>query len=278
LPKIDLIAEIGINHNGELDLALELISAAKEAGASSVKFQKRNPDVCVPETMKNSPRETPWGSMTYLDYKKRLEFGLEEYRAINRKAKEEGISWSASAWDEESLEFLDMFDLPYHKIASAMTLHPTLVDSIAKRQRPTLMSTGMISEEQLDDVVTKFVAINPDLTLLHCVSTYPASESSLNLRRIGYLAERYGLPVGYSGHEASVSPSVIAAAMGATVVERHFTLDRTMWGTDHAASLEPRGFRELAQVLGKIPLVSGVENPPQNPEELAVATRLRYWI
>ena len=278
MSKINLIAEIGINHNGNLDLALEMISAAKAAGASSVKFQKRNPHVCVPETMKNLPRETPWGSMTYLDYKIKLEFGLEEYKAIDRKAREEGISWSASAWDEESLGFLDNFDLPYHKIASAMTLHPTLVDSIARRQRPTLMSTGMISEEQLDHVVSKFLAVNPNLTLLHCVSTYPAEESSLNLRRIGYLASRYGLPVGYSGHEASVSPSIVAAAMGATLVERHFTLDRSMWGTDHAASLEPRGFRELAQVLRKIPVVLGVENPPQNPEELAVADRLRYWI
>jgi N-acetylneuraminate synthase len=272
-----IIAEAGINHNGNLETAKRLVAAAKAAGADSVKFQKRNPEVCVPSAMKESPRDTPWGSMTYLEYKHRLEFGMDEFVELDSYARELGIPWSASAWDFDSLSFLDHFELRYHKVASALNTHLSFVEEVARRGLPTLMSTGMIDLPTLDKSVEVFLRHNEKLTLLHCVSTYPAAESELNLRKMETLQARYGLPVGYSGHEPSVSPSVIAAVLGATVIERHFTLDRSSWGTDHAASLEPSGFANMVSMIRKIPLVLGDGQEHEIPGESAVAAKLRYW-
>lgn len=274
---VHLIAEIGINHNGDVGLAKALMSQAKAAGAHSVKSQKRQPEICVPKEMASLPRETPWGTITYLDYKKRLEFGREDYEEIDQFAREIAIPWSASAWDTESLEFLDSFDLPYHKIASAMNTNLDFVEAVARRGKPTIMSTGMTDFEGLDTIVRAFLKIHDDLTLLHCVSTYPAREQDLNLNVMLSLEARYGLPVGYSGHEASVSPSFIAAVLGAKVIERHFTLDRSSWGTDHAASLEPAGFAKLASMIEKIPVVMGDGVKRSVAGEAEVAARLRYW-
>lgn len=274
---VHLIAEIGINHNGDVGLAKALMSQAKAAGAHSVKFQKRQPEICVPKEMASLPRETPWGTITYLDYKKRLEFGREDYEEIDQFAREIAIPWSASAWDTESLEFLDSFDLPYHKIASAMNTNLDFVEAVARRGKPTIMSTGMTDFEGLDTIVRAFLKIHDDFTLLHCVSTYPAREQDLNLNVMLSLEARYGLPVGYSGHEASVSPSFTAAVLGAKVIERHFTLDRSSWGTDHAASLEPAGFAKLASMIEKIPVVRGDGVKRSVAGEAEVAARLRYW-
>lgn len=274
---IHLIAEIGINHNGNLALARELMREAKASGADSVKFQKRQPEVCVPAHMASQPRVTPWGEMSYLEYKKRLEFDHDGYLEIDAYSLEIGIPWSASAWDFESLEFLDFFNLPYHKIASAMNTNLEFVKAVASRQRPTYMSTGMINIQELDQAVEVFLSLNDQLTLLHCVSTYPANESDLNLKFILTLKERYGLPVGYSGHESSVSPSLVAAVLGAQVIERHFTLDRSSWGTDHAASLEPSGFSQLAGMVRKVPTILGDGVKASVPGEQAVADKLRYW-
>lgn len=274
---VHIIAEAGINHNGDLETAKSLILAAKQAGADSVKFQKRSPDICVPDSMKSVPRETPWGVMTYLDYKHRLEFGRTEYEELDSFANGIGITWSASAWDIPSLEFLDQFDLEYHKIPSALNTNLSFIAEVASRNLPTLMSVGMITMGELDKSIQVFTNRNSALTLLHCVSTYPAREEDLNLMKIETLRQRYGLPVGYSGHESTVSPSVVAAALGATVIERHFTLNRASWGTDHAASLEPRGFATLVSTVRKIPVVLGDGKWKEVPGEAEVAEKLRYW-
>ena len=274
---VQIIAEAGINHNGDIDVAKKLIAAAKASGADSVKFQKRDPDVCVPEFMKGLPRETPWGVMTYLEYKHRLEFGFDSYQAIDQFSREIGLPWSASAWDVGSLEFLDQFNLPYHKIPSALNTNLPFVAEVGRRGLPTFLSTGMITLELLDQAVETFLRHCSNLTLLHCVSTYPAAEEDLNLAMIGTLRERYGLAVGYSGHESSVSPSVIAAALGAEVIERHFTLNRSDWGTDHAASLEPTGFSSMVNMIRKIPVVMGDGIKREIAGENEVANKLRYW-
>lgn len=277
--SIHFIAEAGINHNGDLGLAKELIQVAKQAGADSVKFQKRNPHICVPEEQKSKSRETPWGEMSYLDYKLRIEFNREQYDEIDRFAREQGIPWSASPWDIESLEFLGAYDLPYIKIASALNTHKELLREVAKGSTAVVLSTGMASIEDLDDAVA-ILQSGPakGLTLLHTVSTYPANEEDLNLKFMWTLAERYGLPVGYSGHEASLTPSLVAAAYGASVIERHITLDRSMWGTDHSASLEPDGLSRLVSMCRKVPIVAGVKEKRQVSGEAEVAQKMRYWL
>ena len=272
-----LIGEIGVNHNGSLDTAFQLIEMAVENGCDLVKFQKRNPDVCVPESKKQEMRETPWGYITYLDYKKKIEFGKEEFDAIAAFCARLGVGWSASAWDLESQEFLTDYKLTFNKVASAMNTHALLLERIAKESRITFLSTGMAEIEDIDNCVEIFKKHSCPLVLLHTVSTYPASESELNLRNILMLQERYGLPVGYSGHESSVSPSIIAASIGAVVIERHVTLDRSMWGTDQSASLEPQGLHYLSSVLHKIPNVLGRSEKIYLESERKAAQNLRYW-
>lgn len=276
--EIFVIAEAGINHNGSLDLAKQLIDLAHETGCDAVKFQKRNPDVCVPENMKEVVRETPWGTMTYLEYKKRIEFGHQEYSEIDKHCKNVGISWSASAWDLDSLLFLDEFDLPFHKIASALSTNLEFVREVAHRRKRTYASVGMCSYEDIDNLVEIFAEAQCELILLHTISNYPAAESELNLRMIETLSKRYGVRVGYSGHEPSVTPSIVAGVMGAVAIERHITLDRTMWGTDHAASLEKPGLSQLVNALRKIPIVSGDGVKKEVPGESQMASKMRYWL
>lgn len=275
--NVFVIAEAGINHNGELSLAKQLIDMAKTAGCDAVKFQKREPEICVPDDMKNVPRETPWGLMSYLEYKKKIEFGVEEYDEIDRYCKSVGISWSASAWDIESLEFLDRYDLPFHKVASALATHREFLREVAKRGVLTYASTGMCTYEDIDELVSIFKEANCPVVLLHTVSNYPAEESLLNLRMINTLASRYGLPVGYSGHESSVSPSLTAVAIGAVAIERHITLDRAMWGTDHAASLEAAGLNNLVGAIRKVHMTLGDGVRREVPGEAAIAKKMRYW-
>lgn len=274
---VHFIAEAGINHNGDLSTAKSLMLMAKIAGADSVKFQKRDPDVCVPTKQKTEIRDTPWGQMTYLDYKKKIEFDFTGYSELDEYSQEIGIPWSASAWDFGSLEFLEKFDLPYHKVASALNTHLDFVRAVADTGKPVVISTGMASWSQIEAFVGVLRDRNTDFTVLHTVSTYPAKEEDLNLLFIKTLKDRLGVNVGYSGHEASVSPSLIAASLGAQVIERHVTLDRSMWGTDHAASLEPEGLTRLISMIRKVPIVLGNGVKKDIEGEKAMAAKMRYW-
>lgn len=278
MSEIFVIAEAGINHNGELDLAKKLIEMAHRAGCNAVKFQKRNPDICVPVSMKSKLRETPWGVMTYLDYKKKIEFGEHEYDQIDNFCKELGILWSASAWDLDSLNFLNKYDLPFNKIASAMSTNLDFVSAVANQGKLTYASVGMCNWKEIDQLVEVFKKSNSELILMHTVSNYPAENQDLNLKMIETLSKRYSYPVGYSGHEASISPSIVAAALGAVAIERHITISRSMWGTDHSASLEYAGISQLVGAIRKVPIVLGDGVKRVIPGEAEIAEKMRYWV
>ncbi len=274
---IFIIAEIGINHNGDIELAKKLIDAAAQAGCDAVKFQKRTPEICVPEKMKIIMRETPWGLITYLDYKKKIEFNENEYDLIENYCKQKGIAWSASAWDIESLRFLDKYNLPFNKVASALATHLEFLNEVAKRRILTYVSVGMCDYEDIDAIVKIFKSYSCPLVLMHTISTYPAQDKDLNLKMIQTISSKYNLPVGYSGHESSVSPSVVAASLGAVAIERHITLDRSMWGTDHSASLEPSGLNQLVGAIRKVPIVLGDGVKKVIEGEIEAAKKMRYW-
>ena len=252
-----IIAEIGINHNGSLDIAKRLIDIAAVAGCDAVKFQKRNPDVCVPEHQKHIMRDTPWGRMTYLQYKYRVEFGQAEYDEIDAYCRDKGIAWSASPWDMDSLKFLSQYDLPFIKMPSAMITNEDLMRGCARTGKKVIFSAGMSTLEETDQAVEWMRQEGAEFALLHCNSTYPAPIEDLNLKCIQTLRERYDCEVGYSGHEFRLGTTVASVYLGATILERHITLDRTMWGSDHLASVEPQGLiklvkgdRELETALG----------------------------
>jgi N-acetylneuraminate synthase len=272
-----LIGEIGINHNGDVGLAKKLILVSKESGCDFVKFQKRNPDVCVPSHKREELKETPWGLITYLEYKKKIEFGTREFLEIDNYCRELEIQWSASAWDLESQDFISDFDLAFNKIASAMNTNHSFVEKVAMEGKVTFLSTGMCDMDNVDKCVSIFEKHKCPLVLMHTVSTYPANDSDLNLAVIHTLRNRFKVPIGYSGHETSVTPSIIAAALGAVVVERHVTLDRTMWGTDQSASLESNGVRQLAIALKRIPTIVGKPDKKFIESEKKAAKNLRYW-
>lgn len=233
-----VIAEIGINHNGDLQIAKKLIDAANACGWNCVKFQKREPDIAVPEAQKSVMRDTPWGRITYLEYKKKVEFGRAEYDYIDAYCKEKPIAWTASPWDIPSLEFMLGYDVPFIKIASAGNTDRELLGMACASGKPLFVSTGMSTLEEVDALVD-FLEKHSDgnYILLHTNSAYPAPTDELNLRMIRTLKERYRCLVGYSGHEYDLEPTVVAATLGAKVIERHVTLDHDMWGTDHSASL-----------------------------------------
>jgi N-acetylneuraminate synthase len=237
-----VIAEIGINHNGDVEIAKRLIDVAVEAKCNAVKFQKRTVDIVYSAEELARPRESPFGT-TNGDLKYALEFGYEEYTAIDRYCREKDIPWLASCWDERSVDFISQFDIPCFKIASASLTDDDLLRHTRAKGKPILLSTGMSTLEQVDHAVQ--VLAKEDLIILHSCSTYPAYYEELNLRVIPTLKQRYGVPIGYSGHETGLPSSVAAVALGASVVERHITLDRSMWGSDHAASLEPNGVSRL---------------------------------
>ena len=252
-----VIAEIGINHNGSMENAKKLIDIAAVAGCDAVKFQKRNPDVCVPEHQKGVMRDTPWGRMTYLDYKYRVEFGKEEYDEIDAYCKARGIEWSASPWDIDSLNFLMQYDIPFLKIPSAMLTNEKLMRETARTGKKIIFSTGMSTMEEIDDAVRWMKDEGTEFSLLHCNSTYPAPLEELNLSCIGTLKARYGCEVGYSGHEFRLGTSVAAIYLGASIIERHITLDRTMWGSDHLSSVEPQGLIKLVKGGRELELAYG---------------------
>lgn len=242
---IFIIAEIGINHNGDLTIAEELIDAAVAAGADAVKFQKRTPELCVPDDQKAVLRETPWGTMTYLDYRRRTEFDLEQYQHLGRYAAERNVEIFASPWDALSLEFLSSLGHPAFKVASASLTDLELLRSMSKLNKPIIASTGMSTLKQIDEATAIFK--NNELILCHTTSSYPCSVDELNLKMICTLKEKYKVPIGYSGHEVGLGTSLAAIALGAVVLERHITLNRSMWGSDQAASVEPLGFAKLVR-------------------------------
>jgi N-acetylneuraminate synthase len=272
-----IIAEIGINHNGDIELAKKLISMAKICGCDYVKFQKRNPEICVPEEQKKIMRETPWGYISYLDYKKKIEFSKKDYIEIDNFCKEIKIEWFASAWDFDSLYFLEQFNNKNHKIASALITNIDFLKQVALLKKYTFISTGMCELKDIDNAVNIFIKANCQFELMHSVSTYPADEKDLNLSLINFYKERYNCKVGYSGHEDTISPSILAAALGASSIERHITLNRSLFGTDQSASVEERGLRELVTVVKKIPMVLGVPQKKILEAEKLVAQKMRYW-
>jgi len=239
-----VIAEIGINHNGDIDLAKKLIDVAVSAGCNAVKFQKRTVDVVYTAEELERPRENPFGP-TNGDLKRGLEFGFEEYSAIDAHCREKGIRWLASCWDEEAVDFIDKFEVPCYKIASASLTDDSLLKHTRSKGLPIMLSTGMSNLEEIDRAV-KVLGKN-NLILLHSCSTYPAYYEELNLRIIPVLRQQFGVPVGYSGHETGIPSSVAAVVLGACVIERHLTMDRSMWGSDQAASLEPNGMTRLVR-------------------------------
>jgi N-acetylneuraminate synthase len=239
-----IVAEIGINHNGDIDLTKRLISVAVAANCDAVKFQKRTVDVVYPPEELGRPRESPFGA-TNGDLKHGLEFGLDEYREIDAYCRSANMPWFASCWDEASVDFIDQFDVPCYKIASASLTDDNLLRHTRAKGKPIIMSTGMSTIEEIDHAV-EVVGTN-DLVLLHACSTYPADYEELNLRVIPVMRARYGVPVGYSGHETGIPSSVASIVLGGSCIERHITLDRAMWGTDQAASLEPNGVTRLVR-------------------------------
>ena len=242
-----VIAEIGINHNGDIEIAEKMIRAAKEAGVDAVKFQKRTPLLCVPPEERSKMRETPWGYITYLEYREHVEFGQKEYARIDALCKELGIDWFASVWDEEAIDFLEQFDPIAYKVPSASLTDNGLIDKLNSTGRPIILSTGMSTMEQIRESVGHF-DMNK-LAITHATSAYPCDPSELNLRMVETLTKEFDCPVGYSGHEVGLIPSVVAVGLGASIVERHFTLDRSVWGTDQSASVEPGGMERLVKYI-----------------------------
>jgi N-acetylneuraminate synthase len=250
-----IVAEIGINHNGSVDLAKLLIEAARNAGVDAVKFQKRTPDLCVPPEQRDKMRDTPWGYISYLDYRYRIEFGEREYREIADHCRRMGIDWFASTWDIPAVDFMEGFDPICYKVPSALLTDHALLRYLRSKDRPVILSTGMSTLEQICAAVT--ILGTDNLLIAHSTSAYPCDPGELNLLMIKTLMERFPCPIGYSGHEVGLIPSVLAAGLGACLVERHITLDRAMWGSDQAASVEPDGFRRLVKYLRVTELALG---------------------
>lgn len=242
-----IIAEIGINHNGDLEIAKKLIEGAKHAGVDAVKLQKRTPELCVPPEQRGQMRETPWGYIPYLEYRYKVEFGEEEYKEIDRYCKELGMDWFVSVWDEPSVDFMEAFDPICYKIPSASLTDINLLKHLRATGRPMILSTGMSRMDQIKKTVDAIGQEN--LVITHATSTYPCDPQELNLRMIETLRKTFTCPIGYSGHEVGLVTSAVAVGLGACMVERHITLDRALWGSDQAASVEPQGFEKLVKYI-----------------------------
>jgi len=268
-----VIGEIGINHNGNIEIARQLIETAARAGCDAVKFQKRTPALCVPPEQRNVMRETPWGYINYMEYRERVEFGFEEYQIIDQHCKKHGIQWFASCWDEPSVDFIEQFDPPCYKIQSAAVTDTALLTHLRETVKPMILSTGMSTMEQIREAVQ--LLDRETLILCHSTSTYPCPPEELNLRMIQTLHSEFDCPVGYSGHEVGLVPSAAAVALGACVVERHITLDRSMWGSDQSASVEPGGLEKLVKYIRTVEISAGDGVKRVYDSEKKVMQRLR---
>ena len=269
-----VIGEIGINHNGDLRTALALIEVARAAGMDAVKFQKRTPEVCTPRDQWEIERDTPWGRMTYLEYRHRVEFSAEDYRQIDEYCQEIGIDWFASPWDVESVDFLGGYNQPAYKVASACLTDDALLRAMRATDKTVILSTGMSTPDQIRHAVEVLGSRN--IILCHATSTYPAPPEQLNLRMIETLAAEYpNVPVGYSGHEVGLQTTLCAVALGAVLVERHITLDRAMWGSDQSASVEPEGMRRLVRDIRVLEASLGDGVKQIYPGELSAMKKLR---
>ncbi|MBI5050406.1 MAG: N-acetylneuraminate synthase family protein [Nitrospirae bacterium] len=270
-----LIGEIGINHNGDLQIAKRLIDAVFACHWDCAKFQKRDPDICVPESQKNVPKDTPWGKLTYLEYKKKIEFGKKEYDYIEKYCQEKPMNWTASVWDINSLEFIRKYKVPFIKIPSAKISDLEFMEAAAETRIPLIVSTGMSSLKEVDDVVDVLRRHSCEFVLMHTNSSYPTPMEEININCIKTLRERYNCIVGYSGHEYSIESTVYAAVLGVKIIERHITLSHTMWGTDQAASLEVVGMDLLRKRIKDIDIILGDGEKRITPDEEKIRAKLR---
>ena len=268
-----IVAEIGINHSGDLETARRLIDAAVHAGVDAVKLQKRTPELCVPPDQQTQMRDTPWGYITYLEYRHHVEFGREAYAAIDVHCREKEVDWFVSVWDEPSVDFMETFDPPCYKIPSAALTDESLLRRLRQTGRPLILSTGMSTMEQIERAVA--LLDRSHLLLTHATSSYPCEPEELNLRAIETLRRKFEVPVGYSGHEVGLIPSAVAVALGACLVERHITLDRALWGSDQAASVEPGGFERLVKYIRVTELALGDGVKRVYDSEVASLRKLR---
>jgi N-acetylneuraminate synthase len=273
-----MIAEIGLNHNGNVEIAKKLIDAAFACNWHCVKFQKRTPEICVPEHQKGVLRDTPWGRITYLEYRHKVEFEKKEYDYIDKYCEEKPIPWTASVWDHQSLDFLLQYNIPFIKVPSAMLTDDELIKKAAISGKPVILSTGMSTIEEIDHAVELLEKYSKDnYVLMHTNSNYPAPPEELNLLAIKYLRERYGCIVGYSGHEYDLEPTVIAVALGAKIIERHVTLDHAMWGSDHFASLEVHAMDLLYKRIKNVDVFLGDGLKRVTESEIVVRKKLRGY-
>lgn len=268
-----IIAEIGINHNGDLDKAKQLIDVAKESGCNAVKFQKRTPHKCVPEKMRDQMRDTPWGYISYMEYRERVEFGKREYDEIDQYCRDKDIYWFASCWDPESVDFIAQYDTPCIKVSSAMLTSKELLERVKNFGLPVMISTGMSNDQQINEAV--YLLGLENLLIAHTTSTYPCPKNEINLKMILSLKERFNCPIGYSGHEVGLVTTAAAVALGATFIERHITLSRAMWGSDHAASVEPTGLARLVKDVRSVELALGDGVKQIYDSELPIIKKLR---
>lgn len=271
-----LIAEIGINHNGSLITAKKMIDIAKENYFDAVKFQKRDPNICIPENQKYKMRDTPWGNITYLSYKKKIELNLKQLTFLKNYATKLKLDFSASCFDINSLNMVKNINT-FNKVPSAMITNTIFLEHVAKQRKKTFISTGMCEMKNITKAVNIFKKYNCNYELMHCVSLYPCPEEKLNLQMIPTLRKKYKCKVGYSGHEPSVSPSFFAYMLGATSIERHITLDRSMWGTDQAASLSPDGMKMFGNIFNKVEKIFGDGVKRLHEEEKVMLQKFKYW-
>ena len=277
LQKPFLIAEIGINHNGSVQTAKKMIDLAKKYNFDYVKFQKRDLDICIPDNQKNIIKETPWGQISYLDYKKKIEFTVGDYKKIDLYCKKKKIKWMASCWDKNSQILMRQFKSTCNKIASAMVTNIEFLKLVSKEKKLTFISTGMCEMSDVKKAINIFRKNKCPFVLLHCVSSYPCPEEDLNLFMIEKFKKKFKCEVGYSGHESTVSPSIYAWYLGASVIERHITLDRSMWGTDQSASLSEDGIKNLTDILKKSQYIFGNGKKVFSKKEKELSKKFRYW-
>lgn len=272
--KTFIIAEIGLNHNGDVNIAKELIKVAKKAGCDAVKFQKRTPEISTPKNQWDLVRETPWGQMKYIDYRYKVEFSESEYEELDRYAKEIGIYWFASCWDVQAVKDMEKFEFPIFKIASASLTDFEMIDEVLKTEKSIILSTGMSTIQEIEKTISKIG--DNELAILHATSTYPCPPDELNLNVIKTYLDKFPENIiGYSGHESGLVTSAVAVSFGAKIIERHITLDRSMWGTDQSASIEPQGFEKLVKYIRTVEDALGDGNKTVYDSEIPIKEKLR---